>query len=163
VSGIESKESSMSESNPPPGGGYGSPPPGGGYGAPPPGGGYGGPPPGGGYGGPPPGGGYGSAPPPPPGGYGPGGYGAPQTDQKAVWALVLGILGVVCCGFFTGIPALILGKSSQKSIDASGGRLTGRGMATAGFVLGIISIVFGLIGLALLLTGNINYNFSTSP
>jgi putative exporter of polyketide antibiotics len=88
------------------------------------------------------------------------------NNKKAVWSLVLGILGIVCCGFFTGIPALILGRSAQQEIAASGGAQTGSGMAKAGFILGIISIVLGIIGVILSLTGVINYNFSagsTSP
>ncbi|GAB3660908.1 hypothetical protein GCM10027596_20310 [Nocardioides korecus] len=126
----------MSASTPPPGGGsYESAPP---------------PPPGGGYGG--------------PGGYGGGGYGAvPQgTNKKAIWALVLGILGLVCCGFFAGIPAIVLGRSAQREIDASGGAQSGRGMATAGFILGIIGVVWGVIYLILVVTGVINFNFSSS-
>jgi hypothetical protein len=117
-------------------------------------------------------GGYGSygggtPPPPPPGyggsGYGGPGYGAPQTNKKSIWALVLGIVGLLCCGLFAGIPALILGRQAQKEIDASAGAQTGRGMATAGFVLGIIAIVWTVIYLILVLTGAINFGFSTSP
>ena len=118
---------------------------------------------------PPPGGGsYESAPPPPPGGgYGGGGYGGygagPQgTNKKAIWSLVLGILGLVCCGFLAGIPAIVLGRSAQREIDASGGAQSGRGMATAGFVLGIIGVVWGVLYLILVLTGVINFNFSSS-
>lgn len=122
----------------------------------------GGNPPGGGAGG------YGA--PPPPGGYGgpapPGGYGAQAgSNKKSVWALVLGILGLLCCGFFTGIPAIILGRSAQSEIDASGGAQGGRGMATAGFILGIIACVWGVISIILYATGVLNFNssFSTSP
>ena len=131
----------MSDNAPPPGGGdYGSTPPGG-------------------YGSTPPGGGYGSIPPPPPPGYGPGGgYGQQPvgSNKKAVWALVLGIVGILCCGVL-GIPALILGKQAQAEIDASGGAQTGRGMATAGFVLGIIACVFLVISIILFATGNNPY------
>ncbi len=110
---------------------------------------------------PPSGGGYGSAPPPPPGGgYGAPGYGPPPgNSKKAIWSLVLGIAGLVCCSFFTAIPAIFLGRSAIKEIDASGGRLSGRGMATAGFVLGIIATVFGIIYLILVATGVIDLNF----
>ena len=134
----------MSDSTPPP-----PPPPG---------------PQGGGYG-PPSGGGYGAAPPPPPGyGPGPGGYGVPQrgNNSKAIWALVLGILGLLCCGFFTGIPAIILGRRAQNEIDLSGGAQGGRGMATAGFVLGIIACVWGVISIILYATGVLSFNTSTS-
>ena len=132
----------MSESTPPP-----PPPPG------PP-----GPP------GPPYGGGYGATPPPPPPGYGPGpGYpGPPRNNSKAVWALVLGILGLLCCGFFTGIPAIILGKQAQKEIDTAGGFQSGRGMATTGFVLGIIACIWGVASIILYATGVLTFNTSTS-
>jgi uncharacterized protein DUF4190 len=111
---------------------------------------------------PPDGGGYGSAPPPPPGyGPGPGGYGAPVgNNSKAIWALVLGILGILCCGIL-GIPAIILGKQAQNEIDGTGGAQGGRGMATAGFVLGIISCVLIVVQIILLATGNSPYrNFT---
>jgi hypothetical protein len=114
------------------------------------------PPPPGGYGGTPPPGGYGAPPPP-------GGYGVPAgTNSKAIWSLVLGILGLLCCGFFTGIPALILGKMAQNEIDASGRVQGGRGMATAGFVLGIIACVWGVISIILFATGSLHFNTSTS-
>ncbi len=100
------------------------------------------------------------APPPPPPGTPP--YGAPgqpaPTNQKAVWSLVLGILGLVCCGFITGIPALILGRSAQAEITATG--QGGAGMAKAGVILGIIAIVWGLISLILVSTGVMKLNFS---
>ena len=109
------------------------------------------PPPGqGGYGGPPPPpGGYGG-PPPPPGGY--GGYSTPSTNQKALWSMILGIVGLVCCGFVTGIPAVILGTSARKEIAGSGGAQAGDGMAKAGVILGWISIVLGVIGLIFVIT-----------
>ena len=64
----------------------------------------------------PPPGGYGSPPPgynPPPGG---DPYGMPpQTSNKAVWALVTGLLGLVCCGFI-GIAGIILGGQAKTEI-----------------------------------------------
>lgn len=105
-----------------------------------------------------------SYPPPPPpdpyGGY--GGYAAPRTNQKAVWSLVLGILGLICCGIFTGIPAAILGSVAKKEINASGGAQTGAGMAQAGFVLGLIAIVFGLVAIVLVATGVVTMPSGTS-
>ncbi len=103
-------------------------------------------------------------PPPPPGGAAPGGgyAAAPKANQKAIWALVLGILSLVCCSVVTGIPALILGQMAKKEIDGSGGAQTGRGMATAGVILGIISIVFLVIYLILLAMGAATFEFDTS-
>ena len=106
-----------------------------------------------------------SAPPPPDaaGGYG-GGYAQPKTNQKAVWALVLGILSLICCGLFTGIPALILGNGAKKDIAASGGAQTGAGMAQAGVVLGIIGTVLSVLYILLLLVGVLAIpSTSTSP
>lgn len=71
---------------------------------------------------------------------------APQTDDKAVISLVLGILSLVSFSIFAGIPAIIVGKMSRDNIRASSGRLTGEGMATAGIVMGWISV-----GLAILI------------
>jgi hypothetical protein len=124
------------------------------------------PPPSGGV---PPGGSGGYGAPPPPGGMPPGGYGAPPpaggygyaqsgSNKKAIWSMVLGILGLLCCGFFTGIPAIILGRQGQSEIDASGGAQGGRGMATAGFVLGIIACVWGVVSIILYATGSLHFS-----
>lgn len=99
------------------------------------------------------------APPPPPPapgygstyGYGPGYTPAPymqpkRTNGKAVAAMVLGIAGFVSGCFFTHIPAVILGHQARAEIDRSNGTLDGRGMATAGVILGWIGI--GLVALA---------------
>ncbi|MEI7058089.1 DUF4190 domain-containing protein [Nocardioides sp. CCNWLW239] len=105
---------------------------------------------------------YGTPPPPPPQ------YGAPAPGQpagnskKALWAMILGILSLICCGIFTGIPALILGKQAQGEIDASGGAIGGRGMATAGFILGIISIAVTILWIILYATGAVDISGSTT-
>jgi hypothetical protein len=59
--------------------------------------------------------------------------------------MVLGILGTVLCCVFAGVPAIILGNIARKEIDASQGLQEGRGMATAGLVLGIISTVLSVL------------------
>ncbi|MGI9123778.1 MAG: DUF4190 domain-containing protein [Mycobacterium sp.] len=97
-------------------------------------------------------------PPPPPGYYPPPpGYPAPAYAQppahpQATTAIVLGILGLVLCGVAAPF-ALWLGRKSMTEIDASGGRLSGRGQAQAGFIMGIIGTVFLAIGLILVFTG----------
>jgi Domain of unknown function (DUF4190) len=92
---------------------------------------------------------YTPPPPPPPGA---GGYAAPQTNQKALWSMILGILSIVCCGLFAGIPAIILGGKAKNEIGASGGAQTGDGMAKAGVILGWISIAFSVLSLIFVLT-----------
>ena len=70
-----------------------------------------------------------------------GPYVGPQeTDGKAVGSLILGILAMFPFGLLTGIPAIILGHLSRKSIGESLGRLRGDGMALAGLIMGYISI-----------------------
>jgi hypothetical protein len=73
----------------------------------------------------------------------------PQTEDKAVISLVLGILSLVGMSILAGIPAIILGKMSRDNIRASSGRLGGEAMATAGIIMGWISV--GLAVLFLLL------------
>jgi len=67
------------------------------------------------------------------------------TNQKALWAMILGIPSVICCGIFTGIPALILGIIARREVQESGGTQKGEGMALAGIILGVISIAFSII------------------
>lgn len=71
------------------------------------------------------------------------GSGANFRD-KAKTAMILGILSLTCCGFFTGIPALIIGNNAMKNMKSSG-NLDGHGMAMAGFVMGIISIAWTIL------------------
>ena len=97
---------------------------------------------------------YTPPPPPMPGDPGqPGGYAQPKTNTKALWSMILGIVGLVCCGLFTGIPALILGNMAKKEIEGSAGAQTGAGMAKAGVILGIIAIVLSVVSGILLATG----------
>lgn len=85
-------------------------------------------------------------PPPPQGSYGSYGYGPPANHKNATLALVLGIISLVICGF-VGPFAWVIGKRAMDEIDASGGRLGGRGMAQAGYILGIIATVLLAIGI----------------
>lgn len=143
---------------PPPGGGYPPPPPGGGYTPPPP----------------PSGGGY--TPPPPPGGYpGQPGYGyggVPQSSQKALWSMILGIASIVLCWCCPVIPlglggaAMVMGRGAKGDIERSGGALTGAGQAQAGFITGIIGLVLGVAALVATIVifaadGTFYYNFET--
>jgi TRAP-type C4-dicarboxylate transport system permease small subunit len=82
-----------------------------------------------------------SYPPPPPGGYQP-----PQQDHpRATMSLILGILGLVICGVIAPF-AWNMGKKTMNEIDASGGQLGGRGMAQAGYIMGIIGTVLLALG-----------------
>ena len=107
-------------------------------------------------------------PPPPPGQYpqypqypqGPGyGYGQPYgpgfgafgpvTNQKAAWALGVGVTSIVlgcCLALFGlgGIASIILGVQARREIAASGGTQSGEGLAIAGIVTGIVAVLLGV-------------------
>jgi hypothetical protein len=70
------------------------------------------------------------------------------NDSGAIASLVCGIAAWVICGFFTGIPAIILGHGAAKKIRYSGGHLKGKEIAFAGMVLGYCSCAFWLVFLA---------------
>lgn len=87
-------------------------------------------------------------PPPPPGyaSYGGGGYGtAAQPHPRGTTILVLGIVSIVLCGLFTGIPAIIMGTGALKEIDANPGAFTNRGSVNAGRICGIIGTALSVI------------------
>jgi Protein of unknown function (DUF1559)/Domain of unknown function (DUF4190) len=67
-------------------------------------------------------------------------------SHKAVASLALGVLFFFSC--LSNIPAIVLGHSALRDINGSGGRLRGRGMATAGIVLGWTGCLFTLIALS---------------
>jgi hypothetical protein len=86
------------------------------------------------------------------------------NHPQAVTSLVLGILSLVLCGIFTGIPALIMGRRAMREIRASDGRVGGDGIATAGFVTGLIGTIitggaFLLVVLVFIFGGAINSVF----
>ncbi|GIV14962.1 MAG: hypothetical protein KatS3mg022_0397 [Armatimonadota bacterium] len=60
--------------------------------------------------------------------------------SRAILALVFGILGLVSMGLFA-IPAWILGKAERQAIERGESPESGRGMAEAGYILGIIGVV----------------------
>lgn len=116
--------------------------------------------------------GYGQQPP----------YGAPQqqawpyagpvrpTDSGATTAMIIGIValatGFTCgIGFLASPVALFMGLSARRRIDASQGRLDGRGQATAGFWLGLagtVLLVLSILLIALFVIVGMNGFFDTT-
>ena len=80
-------------------------------------------------------------------------------------ALILGIVGLVCCSIAAPFAWSIGGKA-VKEIDASGGRLGGRGQAQAGKILGIIGTVLLVLGVLFFIvaavTGGLSFEAGTS-
>ncbi len=72
---------------------------------------------------------------------------APGASGKAIAALILGIAAFVCCGFFTAIPALILGRSEEKAIQEGRSPQAGLMLAKIGWILGLVNLILNLISI----------------
>ena len=87
-------------------------------------------------------------PAPPPTGQ-PVATGAPPASTnstKSVVALILGILSLTCCGFLSGIPAIVIGRSELKEIEQGKVPESNRTMAKVGMILGIVGSVLSCLG-----------------
>lgn len=86
----------------------------------------------------------------------------PQNNGIATAALVVGIVANVCCGFPAGIVALVLGIIGLNKSKTMCGN--GKGMAIAGIILGIISIIWSVAAIvfytAFGITAIRNYDYS---
>ena len=78
--------------------------------------------------------------------------------------LVLGILGLVCCGLLAPV-AWVMGKNVVGEIDANPHRYGGRGQANAGRICGIIGTILLVLGLAffvlMLAIGSATFTFDS--
>ncbi len=63
------------------------------------------------------------------------------ASGQAIAALILGVLSLLCLGFLSGIPAIILGKMELSAIAAGRASKAGEGIAKVGFILGIVGTV----------------------
>lgn len=93
----------------------------------------------------------------------PGTFDAPMpTSGLAIASLVCGIAGIVSC-FLPGIAAVICGHMALKQMADPNARVTGRGMAVAGLVLGYLSILVMAALIALIFIGAVFGNTSGGP
>jgi hypothetical protein len=69
----------------------------------------------------------------------------PETDQKAIWALVSSIAGFFLCPVVLHIVGWVLANQSLETIRASQGRLSGDGLAKAARILAIIGLVISAL------------------
>jgi hypothetical protein len=69
----------------------------------------------------------------------------PKADGGAAWSVVIGAVGIITILLspVLGPIALAQGLAAKKRIAASGGSISGAGLAHAGYVLGIIGTVLG--------------------
>lgn len=76
---------------------------------------------------------------------GPGaGYGYASVERNGLgnWSLGLAIASFIFLGLFLSIPAVILGRKGMRAADE--GRASNRGIAQAGFIVGIVNVVLSL-------------------
>ena len=71
------------------------------------------------------------------------------TNTNAIISLVLGIIGIIFCAGILAPIAWYLGAQAENQIDASAGLQGGRGIATAGKIIGIIGTVLFVIWLVI--------------
>jgi Domain of unknown function (DUF4190) len=83
-------------------------------------------------------------PPPPP-------TPVPRITPLAICSLVLGIFSFFCGWLFTAIPAVICGHLARSKIRKSGGTLGGKGIATAGLIVGYVGVAVGVMGISLII------------
>src|SRR6266550_6683606 len=76
----------------------------------------------------------------------------PRTPPVAIWSFILAVLSFTCGWLFTAIPAVICGHIARAKIRKSDGALGGRGIATAGLILGYIALLLGIMGIPLLIS-----------
>ena len=71
--------------------------------------------------------------------------GPPRTSPKAIWSLVLALVGLVFCGILLGPVAIALGIVARRDINRSYGALRGDGLAIAGVVIGILTTIAAIV------------------
>jgi len=67
-----------------------------------------------------------------------------KTEPLAIWSLVLSLLGLFCCGFVLGIGGVVCGHLALSKLQREP-QLQGKGLATAGLIIGYFAIAFWLI------------------
>ncbi|HEY5156832.1 MAG TPA: DUF4190 domain-containing protein [Anaerolineales bacterium] len=68
----------------------------------------------------------------------------PRTSTMAIISLVGGITGWTVLPFLGSLAAIIFGHIAKSEIKKSGGMLAGNGLATAGLIMGYLSITLGI-------------------
>lgn len=71
----------------------------------------------------------------------------PQKSNRAVIALVLGILGIFCCGPLSSIPGIIVAKMEMDAIARGEASADNLGMAKAAFWVSIAATALSVLGI----------------
>lgn len=84
-----------------------------------------------------------------------------SASGRAIASMVLSILGLVMCTFFTTIPGMILGKMEMNAIAAGQAPRAGETLAKIGFYVGIAgTVIYCLGGIAAAMLGMLGSFFN---
>lgn len=72
------------------------------------------------------------------------GAGAGQSKTLAIVSLIMGVFSILCCGFLSGIPAVIVGMMARGRIKRDPNAYAGGGFALVGILTGIFGTIFWL-------------------
>src|SRR5262249_29114936 len=72
-----------------------------------------------------------------------------MKPHRGTLILILGILSLVCCGLFTGIPAWIMGGGDLKEMRAGRMDPSGETLTKVGWILGIVGTVLSAVGIVI--------------
>jgi hypothetical protein len=68
------------------------------------------------------------------------------ASGRAITSLILSIVSIFGCGFFTSIPGMILGKMEMNAIRLGQAPPAGDGLAKAGFYIGLVVTILSGLG-----------------
>jgi hypothetical protein len=74
-----------------------------------------------------------------------------MKPHRGTLILVLGILSLVACGIFTGVPAWIMGNNDLKAMAAGTMDPSGRSLTNAGRICGMICTILSILAVALVI------------
>jgi len=75
-----------------------------------------------------------------------------RTNGMALWALVFSVLGFTCMWGFGGLLGIAFGVMARGEIERAQGTQRGRGLASAGIVLGSINLIACVVAVAVGIT-----------
>jgi hypothetical protein len=73
---------------------------------------------------------------------------AAKPNQMALWAMIIGIISLLCCQIL-GPVSIVLGIVALSQIKKNP-QQTGSGFAITGIVLGVLSLIIAVVGIAIL-------------
>jgi hypothetical protein len=75
---------------------------------------------------------------------------SPLKPGRGGLILTFGIIGIVFCVFF-GIAAWVMGKKDVAEMDAGRMDPADRGLTQAGYIIGMVSCILGIIGIVVVI------------